>query len=384
MDSHILVPAEVLRRTPSREDGVGASVEAQLRVFGVELIQAATRLLRLPQIISVSAAAVFQRFYFRRSFAEFDVRLLAAASLLLACKLEEQHRRLRDVITVFQRLQFRTVQEGKARGYAGGPTPAVDSASRDAMKQEVIRAERHILFELGFAVYLLLEHPHKYVIQFVKSMIRSPHWLVAELAQKAWNYLNDSTRTVLCCQYRPHQIATASIYLAARALKIRLPADPPWWAVFETEQEDLKCIARTILRLYKRPPARYISVPRKCQPPLLGPPTPFTPFAETPLPLRSPSDDERPGSAIGGGSEGGATATEHDIGLDLDRINEMMREQAGGARLEPMAPGESSQVAAAAALEATARSRQERSRSPRRRVVQFTLPLGRAASRTKL
>lgn len=355
------------------------SLEAQLRVFGVELIQAATQLLRLPQIISVSAAAIFQRFYFRRSFADFDVRLVAAASLLLACKLEEQHRRLRDVIVVFQRLQFRTVQEGsKARGYAGGPTPAVDSASRDAMKQEVIRAERHILFELGFAVYLLLEHPHKYVIQFVKSMIRSPHWLVAELAQKAWNYLNDSTRTVLCCQYRPHQIATASIYLAARALKIRLPADPPWWAVFETEQEDLKCIAQTILRLYKRPPARYVSLLRKCQPPLLGPPTPF---AETPVPLRSPSDD---GSVMGAGSENGSIATEQDIGLDLDRIHEMMREQAGAARLEPMAPGESSQVAAAAALEATARSRQERSRSPRRRVVQFTLPLGRAASRTKM
>lgn len=377
MASHILVPEEVLRRTPSREDGVSQSTEAELRVFGVELIQAATRLLRLPQIISVSAAAIFQRFYFRRSFAEFDVRLVAAASLLLAAKLEEQHRRLRDVITVFQRLQFRAMQGGSASAYAGGPTPAADSASRDAMKQEVIRAERHILFELGFVVYLLLEHPHKYVLQFVKSMIRSPQWLVAELAQKAWNYLNDSTRTILCCKYRPHQIATASIYLAARALKIRLPSDPPWWVVFDTEPDDLKCIARTVLRLYKRPPAHYISIPRKCQPPLLGPPTPYP---ETPLPLPSPSDDERPGSAVGGGSDGGPTAPDQEIRLDIDRLHEMMREQAGGARLEPMAPGELSQASATA----TARTRSDRSRSPKRRVVQFTVPLGRSGSKTKL
>merc|ERR1719263_47180 len=163
------------------------------------------------------------------------------------------------------------------------------------MKQEVIRVERLILRELGYVLYLLLEHPHKYVIQFVKSMVRSPQSRVAELAQKAWSYLNDSTRTVLCCMYAPHQVTTASIYLAACDMKIKLPLNPPWWTLFDTEFHDLECIARTILALYQQPVARYVSVPVKSTPFLHG--LLATPFAESPYPLKSPvSDEERQGS----------------------------------------------------------------------------------------
>ena len=38
---------EALLASPSRADGVSAETEFKLRVYGVELIQAATRLLRL-------------------------------------------------------------------------------------------------------------------------------------------------------------------------------------------------------------------------------------------------------------------------------------------------------------------------------------------------
>ncbi|CAK0841362.1 unnamed protein product [Prorocentrum cordatum] len=62
-----LVRPEALQRTPSWEDGVSRAAEAELRVFGVELIQRAAALLRLPQTTTASAAVVFQRFYFRRT-----------------------------------------------------------------------------------------------------------------------------------------------------------------------------------------------------------------------------------------------------------------------------------------------------------------------------
>eukprot|EP00929_Paragymnodinium_shiwhaense_P055721 TRINITY_DN27903_c0_g1_i1.p1 TRINITY_DN27903_c0_g1~~TRINITY_DN27903_c0_g1_i1.p1 ORF type:complete len:356 (+),score=76.65 TRINITY_DN27903_c0_g1_i1:82-1149(+) len=292
-DIDIRVPEELLRKTPSRKDGITAATEEQLRIFGADLIQRAAVLLKLRQVACVSACAIFQRFYFRRSLAEVDASVAAAASLLLACKLEEVHRKLRDVVTVFFRLRMRAPQTDGMQLFSGIPTPALDPSCREflEMKQEVIAMERVILRELGFAVGLLLEHPHKYVIQFVKAVVRSPDWLVADLAQSAWNYLNDSTRTTLSCTYFPHQIATAAIYLAARERKVRLPCSPPWWELFDTSLEDVQAIARSILRLYRAAPQRSSAqslcaekAALLCQP---------SPVGDTPAPLKSPSDDER-------------------------------------------------------------------------------------------
>eukprot|EP00927_Polykrikos_kofoidii_P020545 TRINITY_DN19768_c0_g2_i4.p1 TRINITY_DN19768_c0_g2~~TRINITY_DN19768_c0_g2_i4.p1 ORF type:complete len:447 (-),score=76.88 TRINITY_DN19768_c0_g2_i4:218-1558(-) len=295
-----LVPRRVLRKTPSRRHGVTAKVEEQLRIFGADLIQRAAVLLRQQQVTSVGAAAIFQRFFFRRSFAEVDVRIAAAACLHLAGKIEEDHRRLRDVVVIFHRLWLRSQPRGDGDErplFAGGPTPLLETNSLDFVdiKQDVIVMERVLLKELGFAVGLLLEHPHKYVLQFVKSLVRSPTWLVGELAQSAWGYLNDSTRTVVSCMYEPHKIATAAIYLAARARKVKLPSRPPWWELFDTELVEIRRIAGLIMRLYSLPPARHAANAL----PLFGPRAlalqePATPCLDTPGPLPSPSDDELP------------------------------------------------------------------------------------------
>ena len=52
------------------------------------------------------------------------------------------------------------------------------------MKNELIKTERYFLKELGFM--LLVVHPHKFVLNYIKILEGSP-----ELAQKAWNYIND-------------------------------------------------------------------------------------------------------------------------------------------------------------------------------------------------
>ena len=64
-------------------------------------------LLRLPQDTFVTSAAILQRFFFRRSMADFDVRVAAAAALLLASKLQDNERRLKHIIAVFYRLHLR-------------------------------------------------------------------------------------------------------------------------------------------------------------------------------------------------------------------------------------------------------------------------------------
>lgn len=296
------VPPERLKLTPSREAGVARGTERRLRIFGVDQIQRAAQLLRLPQTSAVSAAAVFQRFYFRRSLVDFDVRITAAAALLLACKLEETHRRLKDVIVVFLRLrsraQLREAGPEACAAYAGRPAPYVDVDSPEClqMRREVQSVEKHILWELGFAVSALLEHPHKYVLQFVKSLKKSTDFVLCELAQTAWNYLNDSMRTPVCCMYQPHQIATAGIYLAARRLEIKLPSKPPWWEVFDTEPQDMRAIARRIARLYRRRHDGFVKLPGARRVPDV-PPTPLC--LDSPFPMPSPSPSPPPSPARG-------------------------------------------------------------------------------------
>lgn len=274
------VPPEVLSCTPSQEDGISADMEEELRAYGAVLLQRATLLLRLPQSTCVTAAAIFQRFFFRKSLAEFDVRVTAAASLLLACKLQDSERRLKHIIPVFYRLHLRSLEGDGEAVYCKRPVPNLDLRGRDAleMKQAIMAVEKQILSELGFGASLLRETPHRYMLQFVRAMMSSAWPSLMDLVQTAWNFLNDSTRSTLCCQYQAHEIAAASIFLAADRLGIQLPSRPPWWNACYTRYEDMMQIAKTMNDLYRRPMPRWHPIRRK--------------EADVPGCLRSPETEE--------------------------------------------------------------------------------------------
>jgi len=78
-----------------------------LRLFGCDLIQQATILLKLPQVTGATAQTYFHRFYARASFAKYDVQATSRACLFLATKNEETQRRSREVINVFHHLEQR-------------------------------------------------------------------------------------------------------------------------------------------------------------------------------------------------------------------------------------------------------------------------------------
>jgi len=126
------------------------------------------------------------------------------------------------------------------------------------MKKDLIKTERFMLKAMGFSTYV--EHPHKFLLSYLDVLNKSDN---VQLAQVAWNYMNDSLREPLCVRFRPEVIASACIYMAAYKLKIPLPEYPyAWWELFDAKREQLDEIAYIINQLYKEPEAKYMSLNR--------------------------------------------------------------------------------------------------------------------------
>ena len=237
----ILLPRSVLECSPSSVDGVSAAVESSHREWGCELIQEAGILLRLPQAVSVTAQVLFTRFFYRRSLRAFDAFTAAMAALFLGAKAEEHMKRVRDVLTVFYHIRQRRL---------GVPQPSaplqLGGATYQRWKLELIKTERFLLKELGFRLYAVMEHPHKFLPHFVRALGGG-----AAMAQAAWSFLNDSMRTDCCVRHEARVIACAAVYVAARSLSVPLPLQPrPWWELFETSREEMLLVCGRVLALY--------------------------------------------------------------------------------------------------------------------------------------
>ena len=130
------VSKEDLADSPSRKDGISADTERDQRIYGCELIQEAGILLRLPQAVMATGQVLLHRFYCKVSLVAHDVKVGVAPTLILllhicfvtdkfvacsqktamacvwlATKLEENPRRMREMLSVFYRLDRR--RQGK-------------------------------------------------------------------------------------------------------------------------------------------------------------------------------------------------------------------------------------------------------------------------------
>lgn len=104
---NILLPDEITKISPSRRDNIDEDVEIRHRVFGCELIQHAGILLKCPQVVMVTAQNILHRFFYRKSLLRYDALSIAMGALLLASKIEEKSRILREVLMVFHRIYQR-------------------------------------------------------------------------------------------------------------------------------------------------------------------------------------------------------------------------------------------------------------------------------------
>ncbi|XP_077510852.1 cyclin-L1-like [Amblyomma americanum] len=236
-----ILPPERLLSTPSIVDGLDSNSETDLRILGCELIQTSGKLLRLPQVAMATGQVLFHRFYFSKSFVRHSMEIVAMACITLASKIEEAPRRGRDVINVFHHIK--QMKSGKTI------QPLILDQNYINLKNQVIKAERRVLKELGFCVHV--KHPHKIIVTLLQVLECEKN---TKLMQSSWNYMNDSLRTDIFVRYSPETIACACIYLSARLLQIPLPTSPPWYAVFSVTEEDIQDTCRRVLSIYTRKP----------------------------------------------------------------------------------------------------------------------------------
>ncbi|XP_036392247.1 cyclin-L1a isoform X1 [Megalops cyprinoides] len=238
-----LIPEERLSPTPSMLDGLDLNTETDLRILGCELIQSAGILLRLPQVAMATGQVLFHRFFYSKSFVKHSFEIVAMACVNLASKIEEAPRRIRDVINVFHHLR-------QIRGKRS-PSPLILDQNYINTKNQVIKAERRVLKELGFCVHV--KHPHKIIVMYLQVLECDNQTLI----QTAWNYMNDSLRTNVFVRFQAETIACACLYLAARALQMALPSKPQWYLLFGATEDEIKEICITTLRLYTRKKPNY-------------------------------------------------------------------------------------------------------------------------------
>lgn len=168
-----LLPPERLACTASCLDGLDPETEMDLRILGCELIQTAGILLRLPQVAMATGQVLFHRFYHSKSFVRQPMEITAMGCLCCASKVEEAPRRIRDVISVFEHI----------KQVRGGKTiePVLLDQGYINLKNQVIKAERRVLKELGFCVHV--KHPHKIVVMYLQILGFEKH---KRLVQLSW------------------------------------------------------------------------------------------------------------------------------------------------------------------------------------------------------
>ncbi|CAO3586245.1 unnamed protein product [Absidia cylindrospora] len=239
-----LASIDQLTCSPFRRDHIPEELEDDLRNFGAELIQCAGILLKLPQVAMASAQVLFQQFFFMASFKDFNIVEIGMGALFLAAKVEESAIRMTYLVTVYDHL-IRRAQHCST-------LPPLDAFSQRAydFKAMTITAEMQLLKQLGFNVQVQL--PYSLMINYLRILGLEDH---ESVPSRAWNYVNDSLRTIVHVAYSPQVTAVTSIWLSCRDEQIKLPIDPgnEWWLLFDVKESDIKTVAERIKKLYYQP-----------------------------------------------------------------------------------------------------------------------------------
>lgn len=207
-DNPWLFTAEEVKETPSRLMHVPETVEATVVAKTARFVHECGRELNVPQLTVSVAIKFFQRFFMLESMLVHPPPLVAAACLFLSCKVQETHKRLKDIIYWTVKVRTRNTED-----FPDGMDMYEDNQGYYEEKSHILDKEREVLRVLNFD--LTVDHPYRHVWFLTKSFLGNGERQKI-VTQAAWNFLNDSFRTYIHVQYDPKEIATAAFFLSCK------------------------------------------------------------------------------------------------------------------------------------------------------------------------
>ncbi|KAI0140840.1 cyclin-like protein [Xylariaceae sp. FL1272] len=213
--------------SPSILDGLPPAEERLRRAKGVNFIYQAGVLLELPQITLYVAGVFFHRFYMRRSMVEEKQGVhhynIAATSLFLANKTEENCRKTKDIIIAVAKVAQKN------------PKLIVDEQSKEywRWRDSILMYEEVMLECLTFDV--MLDNPHFKLYEFLGNvgMIHNKN-----LRHAAWAFCNDAGLTILPLLMDSRDIAIASIFFSSNFTNERIEDQGglPWYKALSANE----------------------------------------------------------------------------------------------------------------------------------------------------
>jgi cyclin T len=248
---------------------LGAHPEAEVRERQLmcAFIQNTGMRLALPQLAIATAVVFFHRFYASATAVRPNDKFVAAtACLFLASKVEEIPKYLEVV-----------VPEAYATHHPTRKRLVVGSPEYKTLRLSVLATERAVLSAIAFD--LTVQHPYTNLLAIIKQLAPLPSDAAEgsdaaaagvpasvaaaqserkQLAQAAWNFVNDSLRTTLCLQYEPMLIAVAAVHMAAKVTHTAFAATVdkktgaarPWYEGFGARLEVLEAISKEMVSMY--------------------------------------------------------------------------------------------------------------------------------------
>ncbi|RMZ88290.1 hypothetical protein DV736_g4471, partial [Chaetothyriales sp. CBS 134916] len=241
----LFTPAELMR-TPSILAGMPVQQELANRQKGVNFITQVGIMLKLPQLTLATAAVYLHRFFMRHAMPFGNKPGLhhysvAATALFLATKVEENCRKMKELIVACCRVAQKQ------------PNLVVDEQNKEYWKwRDTILHNEDVLLE-ALCFDLQLEQPYRILFGWMQYYGVESHKV---LRNTSWAFLNDSHVTTLCVLHSPRTIAGAALYAGVRLAGITLPDDEsgrPWWDYLDLDILEIQRACNLMFEVYENP-----------------------------------------------------------------------------------------------------------------------------------
>ncbi|KIY03513.1 uncharacterized protein Z520_00204 [Fonsecaea multimorphosa CBS 102226] len=244
--SQWLFTAEELLLTPSILDGMSLTQELANRQKGVNFITQVGIMLKLPQLTLATAAVYLHRFFMRHAMVQnnrpgFHHYSVAATSIFLATKVEENYRKMKELVVACCRVAQKQ------------PNLVVDEQSKEYWKwRDTILHNEDLLLE-ALCFDLQLEQPYRLLLDYLRYYDVQAN---KQLRNTSWAFLNDSLVTTMCLQLTPSAIAGSALYMGVKFAGISLPDDErgrPWWEQLGIDLHDIQKGCNLMADVYENP-----------------------------------------------------------------------------------------------------------------------------------